>query len=380
VALSAVPLANTAFFINTKRSNTIGLRRALWGSKNGTYRGRVPYIGDSTSEGYGTDAANALAIRDRSPTVIAGRLINEQVCPVKMNNFFGDSTGVSTANVSSYDSRLTNVTNWSTTSSTYSVRGNLFTSASANREFDFAPVDWYGNAQTFDTVETTYLDPAPNAQLLIKRGAATVKTLSSGGSTAQPLKDTTTITANTSVGFKTGPVAGNVFMSGAECYLATETDLQLFDWGWRGSAPADWLSTSSLWSPGNMFAVVGPFDHIFLELGLNAFAIGQSAFETQLGQLADLCLAHATSMTLSTFTQTITSSQTQATQDAFRQSVLNVASARDLSVLDQYNAQGTYVYRNDQGIMLVGSSHNTYYYNKGRILADYVKYVMALGA
>lgn len=356
---------NLPYAYNVTRANTVKLRAAIFGARNGTKRSRIGWYGDSTTWGTGSfpsnpstsDAKFPLGPRPRLAALLTARGV-----PANINSFVG--CGVITANnygnAGGYDVRVT--TNaWAAEAT--GPGGAHFQCATAANQLTFTP----GNGFTFDRAEIFMRDPAAGNSLEVRANGATALTVGNVGTVDTPRLVTATFANTTAMGVRPA-TAAKVVILGINCYKSTENALNFLNFGFPGAVLTDW-DTATIYS-GIAWAAGLALDHVFIEMDINDpnQATGQAGVTTEKKKMIDAFLAVGTGVTLVVGGPTApnppeATHTALAVQDAYR--AINYTIANDpayianVSILDINMAMGGWDGANNAGWMNDVSHPNT---------------------
>jgi hypothetical protein len=369
-----LPIPPFNYVINAKKSNTTKLRAGIFG----TARTRNFILGDSIAEAKGTVAGESQtgfpgARFALSFAALLQPLINAAICPSDIDSVIGGHVFSSTAGAyQTYDPRVFAPT-WALNAST-SAAGKLHQHSTTGSLFQLT------TSKNVDTLDAYILDPNTGLSIRAVTDGVTRAIWGQVGAGGSPLKKSVTVPSTPAVALAKNGGSGNIYFCAFEAYNAAYKGLSWMQGGWAGASTATWLDTTNAFSSAFMLPVIAP-DHVFIQLGPNDMVgLTQLQYETNLQTLIDMVHGWGGEVTLVVSTPCSTTVIAQATQDAFRQSVLNVGATNDLSILDLPTALGTYAYLNSLGIITADGVHWNNYALIATIYRNYLLQVKALGA
>lgn len=268
---TAAPSALTQSQINsvleiTRANNLPHWRNALAKVRAGTGRGRILFIGDSTTGGTGSGSGGGLtgAWGTSFPNDVANILAARGI-PTSSKSIAGDQGVKSGAAVDygTYDTRVTLGTGWAT--NTLSIAGGGAFNSTGTGTLAFTPV---GNIDTFETYHVKNAQGGASVTVNID-GGATLLTLTGGG--AASISKTTQSVAKASHTINVVGVAGSVYLMGLVAYDSTVPAVDIIQAGAYGATVTYWAATTNPWDASSLVGVIGLYapDLTVIDLTIN---------------------------------------------------------------------------------------------------------------
>lgn len=243
-------------------------RKCLANVKSGAGRCRVATVGDSTTFGYGAQAAGSDAKTLAWPSLLAKYIASGFGVPATYNGFYGNST-TETNNV--FDPRITAFTGaWADDPSVQTAGGDFFNNSGATGNFFYKPTS---PVDTF-VVWNTRFSGLGTLGLAIDGGSVT--NVSQNGATALTNNTVTATLPAIHTLNMTYVSGGAVLVAGIEPYDSKHPGIDITNMGWYGSDTSDWVfSTGNPWDPAATLATFCP-DLLLIDLDLNSSTRGES--------------------------------------------------------------------------------------------------------
>lgn len=313
---------------NFKPSNTAQLRAAL------NTGGIIGCIGTSITAGYGCGTGNPPVTGAQPlswPAVLADNL-TALGFNAKQTARWGDSN-YGSAGAIPYDPRLTLAsTNWNV--SVTGPGGSSWLNSADSAAYSFNPgfqsntaTAWYQRNTGFATWQCDVGGVQVSSDIVANSTANAIVSVTM----------TTTLANNTWDLHRKSSATGNFRIEGIEAYDSTIPNLvRIWAMGWGGSGTTQWIPTSGPTTTGSVLETL-PFDCTFVELTGNDMHQGLSHEQarSQLTTMAGLVTAQGGNCILVVWPAESTNATPEATQLAYDDDVVAVATNLDLPWMSQ---------------------------------------------
>jgi lysophospholipase L1-like esterase len=320
-------------------SNLIGWRTALAKTMSGQANARILCIGDSTTFGTGSNNQNGSAGGEMNalsyPTQLA-TLLNEFGVPANANGWMGDgSTAYETR--ATNDGRLVMGSAWSeATVNSPSIGGYFFQASTNTNALSFTPTN------QVDTFVIWYVQAPSNGVLSAQINSGTVTNQNTAGTPGYKILSFTvtgTLGANTlNLKWSSG---GKVFVVGVEAYNSAVKQVCVINSGWSGAKVVDIANNGNGYSP---FASYPTFaaDICLISIGINDWVNSESlaTFQSTLQGLVTQCLTTGNVILVTPPPSSVSNGAPQASQQAFINVILAIATSNNVPVIDNWNRWG----------------------------------------
>jgi lysophospholipase L1-like esterase len=381
---AAVPVAPTPLLgqTNFKTSQFTTLKAAINRVKSGAGRGRIVYVGDSTTWGEGGgDSGGNMRINAKErcyPTIVAKRLTALGI-PANYENLFASGANSTVTLISdfqsptSYKSGFSCSGAWGFSTST-AAGGCVFTNTTdTTGTISITPQINVDTFEIYDLVVST------GGSISYSLDGAAATTLNQAGASA--LRKTVVKAA--AVGAHTlaiKRVSGNAFFIGYRAYDSTKPEFDVINVGRGSSQTSDWIVNANPWSPLPMMTdLCATADLVVLDFTINNALLSPTSYNTtyptQMQTLINAAKAGGASVMLSTGNPSNTVSNIpDATQQLFRQAITTLANTNDLPLIDQYAKYTSWDAMNALGFMYNKNHPNTAGYSDlGNFESDTLK-------
>lgn len=237
-------------------------RKARANVRSGGANGKVLCVGDSTTYGYGSNAAGSASLKTGAwPAQLASLLQSAHNITAQANAFFGDgnTAALSGGSLNVCDPRITVGSSW--TAGVTSLGHASFTASTTTNSLDFLPTV---NVDSFDIYYVTN-GGLGTFSWSINGGAATNQSTNTTAGVGK-LTVTGSLTANTlHLKWVSG---GSVYILGIDAYDSSAKTMSVMNAGWVGATSSDWAPATNVWDPAKAIAGVAP-DLTIICLGIN---------------------------------------------------------------------------------------------------------------
>lgn len=331
---------------------------ALGAVKAGTGNARILMVGDSTTQGTGSNGSTEGNQEPLAwPTQLAAYL-NSIGIPAQNEAFFG--------NGSSFESNCANngkVNCGAWQDGTFTtVGGELFEGVVG------APLTFTPSTPT-DSLTIWYTTFPGNGEFTVSIDGGAPQSINTGTGTSGGMASTTiTTTLGMHVIALNMPAAGNVFVIGLEAWNSTISSVHILNAGWAGSQLVNWDDTDGgtgvpqPWAPLNAVPILD-VDVVMIDLGINDWRVSTDAADWKTAYQAVLtawipvsdCVVITPNPSELTYAPGFT---TAANMNAYVMAMQQLAATNSNSLLDFYSAFASWDIANSKGWMFDGLHPN----------------------
>lgn len=312
-------------------------RRAVARVRDGSGRGRLLVIGDSTSMGAGAGSGGTTNLNGafaKSWLSALAKIPNPFV-PFSLNSFVGNQ-GTLVA-YSTYDPRVSVGTGWTNVGAGGTLGAQLWSFATgAVGVLGFTPTS------QIDTIVPFYVRQAAQGTIAVSvDSGASLGTITCTGASAL-LSASYTVTKGTHTIKLTANNDGGCYVSGVLAYDSTVPGIDIIPGAWFGSKAGNFAVTGSVWQPLAAIATYAP-DLTLINLTIND-SNGGTALATYITQLQQIITAAQAvgDVMLMIGIPSNTTQATDGTLAGFIAAVNNLALINGCPVLDMSNRWQSY--------------------------------------
>lgn len=337
------PIPNTVTsasgLMNIGAPNLLHWRKAIAKVRDGTGRGRLVLIGDSTTAGAGAGTGGTLnyngAYAKNWPRAL-GALLSATV-PTSDNSFFGDQC----QNVAygTYDPRVVLGTGWAPTQN--SLGGNMFHfTVGSPGTLAFTP------AGQIDTITIYYLNATGTFTVNVDGGASLGTVTPSG--TFLVSSQTFTVTKGAHTINMVAVNDAQVYVLGVVSYDSTTPAIDIIQTACSGSTASTFTSTGLGWSPMTVLAILAPdLTEIGLTINDSNAATALATYQTQMQAIITAAQLSGDAL-LMVGAPSNTANATNGTLDQYVGAVKSLALANNNGVVDLKTRWVSYAVTNPQ--------------------------------
>jgi lysophospholipase L1-like esterase len=328
IGFASAPETASGWF-NVNSANMSKWRAAVAKVRAGTARGRILFVGDSTTMGAGagtSGTANLNGAYPKSWPADLAKLMNSAI-PTSYNSLWSGLSSASASGITypNLDTRVTFGANWSLGA----VSLFSYTTGAANN-LAFTPPG------QIDTVIVYMVQNGGTGTATFNvDGGASLGTITSAGVTS-----IVSYTATVTKGAHTINIVpnnnGSFFIQGIIAYDSTTPGVDFVQAGQYGATAANWNNNGSPWNPGAYFASAQPNLSIIC-LTINDSNLGIAnlpTYITNMQTVITLALAQGGDVLLMVGPPSNTTQATDGTLDAYISALRSLAVSNNLPMLD----------------------------------------------